>query len=307
METDGHVLGMRAGDRRELALWLSAVDGPEGAASVSAKQWEELWEGAKKSSVPVLGFGGPPGAGKSTLLRSIVQHLAPKKVIVLCIDPTSPLSGGALLGDRVRLHSGEEDDRVFIRSLASHGAVGAISPALDDMILIARNTPADIVIVEGVGSGQAEYLLKDYVDFFSVLVVPESGDGVQLLKAGTLEIADAIILNKADRPQAEILWQQLQDHFEGCILARTNGLTGDGTEALTKKILSEVKGRTGKDRVLTKKALARRLQSQLIPKLSRALAAELKGSTANPYRLRLTDEEARKTAKFVLKSVGVDA
>ncbi len=262
---------MRAGNRRELSRWFSAAD----AGKLTEKEWSALWRSALESKAVVIGVGGPPGAGKSTLLREFAERFISKKnILALCIDPTSPLSGGAFLGDRVRLQSkAVSEEKLYIRSLASHEGVGAVSPTLDDMILVGKSAGFDVIFVEGVGSGQAEYALRDFVDLFCVLLVPESGDSVQLLKAGTLELADLIILNKNDRPGAESLWQNLEESFDPKMIFRVTAQTGDGCDELVKTLEEKTKNPKLKSQRHERlvRACCRRVSLQISQKMQKTL------------------------------------
>lgn len=153
----------------------------------------------------LVGITGPPGSGKSTLVEALVRHerSAGRTVAVLAIDPTSPFSGGAILGDRVRMASLSSDPGVFIRSMATRGAMGGLAAAANDAVDVLDAAGFDMVIVETVGVGQDEVDVVRSVHTVAVLVVPGLGDDVQTEKAGILEIADVFVLNKADREGAE--------------------------------------------------------------------------------------------------------
>lgn len=150
----------------------------------------------------VIGFTGPPGAGKSTLVNSVTSVLRGegRRVGIIAVDPTSPFSGGAMLGDRIRMERHYLDHGVFIRSLATRGGVGGLSPATKDVIKLMRAFGFDYILVETVGVGQTELDVMAAVDTVVVVVVPEAGDSIQTMKAGLMEIADVFVVNKADRP-----------------------------------------------------------------------------------------------------------
>jgi LAO/AO transport system kinase len=153
-------------------------------------------------TVPVLGLTGPPGAGKSTLVNVIVRHhrAAGRTVGVLAVDPTSPLTGGALLGDRIRLEGASGDPGVFFRSLASRGAQGGLSDATRRAVRVLGAAGFDEVIVETVGAGQSQVDIMRLADTVVVVLIPGAGDEMQALKAGMMEIADVFACNKADLP-----------------------------------------------------------------------------------------------------------
>lgn len=169
----------------------------------SLKILSELY--AKKRGVPILGITGLPGAGKSTLVDQLLHHLRGqnKTVGVIAIDPSSPFSGGALLGDRIRMQRHATDEGVFIRSLGSRGAHGGLSQATHDVALCLDAFGFDQLIIESVGVGQTELDIMSLATTTVVVLVPEAGDAVQTLKAGLMEIADIFVVNKADRPGAD--------------------------------------------------------------------------------------------------------
>lgn len=160
----------------------------------------------------VIGFTGPPGAGKSTLVNTFIGELRRRgqTVGVIAVDPSSPISGGALLGDRVRMNDHTGDDGVFIRSLASRGHVGGLTPAAVRMIDAFDAAGKDVVILETVGAGQAEIDVAQVADIRIVLNAPGLGDDIQAMKSGILDIADILVVNKSDLAGADKTYQQLK-------------------------------------------------------------------------------------------------
>ena len=160
-----------------------------------------------------IGITGPPGAGKSTLTDQLIQLILDdnKSVGVLAVDPTSPFSGGALLGDRVRMNHFLFNEDVFIRSMASHGDLGGLAHKAQEVGDILAASGKDIIIYETVGVGQGEHEVAEAVDMTIVILVPESGDEIQLMKAGLIEIADVFVVNKSDRDGADRLVQSLKN------------------------------------------------------------------------------------------------
>jgi LAO/AO transport system kinase len=152
-----------------------------------------------------IGITGPPGAGKSTITNKLAFHYSNqnKKVAIIAVDPTSPFTGGALLGDRVRMTDVEMNDNVFIRSMASRGSLGGLSKKTKEAADIFDAAGFDFVLLETVGVGQSELDIVSAADTTVVVLVPESGDSIQAMKAGLMEIADFFVLNKSDRPGAE--------------------------------------------------------------------------------------------------------
>lgn len=159
----------------------------------------------------VVGFTGPPGAGKSTLVNALIRTLraAGKTVGVIAVDPSSPVSGGAILGDRIRMTAALDDDGVFVRSLASRGYLGGLSPAAVRIIDALDAAGYDIIILETVGTGQNEIDVAEVADVRVVISAPGLGDDIQAMKSGLLEIADILVVNKGDREGAERTLQQL--------------------------------------------------------------------------------------------------
>ena len=166
-----------------------------------------------------IGITGPPGAGKSTITNQLINQCIMNKesVGVIAIDPTSPFSGGALLGDRVRMNKYHDTNKVFIRSMGNHGQLGGISTKAHDVADVLAASGKDLIIFETVGVGQAEHDIIRIADLVLVVLVPESGDEVQLMKAGLIEIGDIFAVNKSDRPGANKLASRLKNtlHLRG--------------------------------------------------------------------------------------------
>src|ERR1700761_7890641 len=161
---------------------------------------------------PIIGITGPPGAGKSTLVNGIIDELVKtgSKIAVLAIDPTSPFNFGSLLGDRIRMSSHFNHPDVFIRSLATRGSLGGLSAKTIEMSDVLRAAGFDYVLIETVGVGQSEVEIAGLADITFVVLVPEGGDEIQSIKSGLMEIADAFIVNKADRDGADLFANNLQ-------------------------------------------------------------------------------------------------
>jgi LAO/AO transport system kinase len=159
----------------------------------------------------IIGITGPPGAGKSTLVDQFIGELVKeKKVAVLCIDPSSPFNMGAILGDRIRMNQWYTHPNVFIRSLASRGSMGGLHPKIIEVTELVKATGFDYIILETVGVGQSEIEIAGLADTTVVVVVPESGDEIQTMKAGLMEIADVFVVNKSDRPDADAFVKNLR-------------------------------------------------------------------------------------------------
>jgi LAO/AO transport system kinase len=163
-------------------------------------------------TVPIIGITGPPGAGKSTLVNALVKKLleSNKRIAVLAVDPSSPFNQGALLGDRIRMSASFNHPEVFIRSMASRGSLGGLAEKTIEITDVLRSSNFDIILVETVGIGQSEIDIIGLADLTVVVLVPESGDEVQHIKSGLMEIADVFVINKADREGADFFANNLK-------------------------------------------------------------------------------------------------
>jgi len=198
---------MRNGSRVALSRLLSEVENHREQAGEIVQQLAPRIGEAMR-----IGFTGPPGAGKSTLAAAYVKRLLQegKRVGILAVDPTSPFSGGALLGDRVRMSAIANDPDVFVRSVATRGDLGGLAEAAGDMADVLDAAGYDTILYETVGVGQSELEIVQYADCTAVILVPESGDAIQGMKAGLMEIADVFVINKADREGADRFAADLQ-------------------------------------------------------------------------------------------------
>jgi LAO/AO transport system kinase len=243
MADDDRTLAERllAGDKRALARGISLVedDDPEGWALV-----REVYP--HTGAAAVVGFTGPPGAGKSTLIGALVKHqrASDRTVAVLSIDPSSPFRGGALLGDRIRLSEHFLDPGVFIRSMATRGALGGLAEAALQAALLMDAAGRDDVFLETVGVGQAEVDVIDHADSIVLVLIPGSGDSIQALKAGVMEIPDIIVVNKADHPLTDTMVREIRGVLslapvEGgwnVPVVKTEAVHGRGVEELAAKL-----------------------------------------------------------------------
>jgi LAO/AO transport system kinase len=197
----------RSGDRRALARLLTAVENRTPVAEHALRRLHPL-----AGAAHLVGITGPPGAGKSTLVAALIAELrrAGRTVAVVAVDPSSPITGGALLGDRVRMQAYASDDGVFIRSMASRGHAGGLAATSTAAAAVLDASGFDVVLLETVGTGQSEVEVAAAADTTVVLEAPEMGDEVQAIKAGLLEVADIVVVNKGDRPGAQRTAAQLR-------------------------------------------------------------------------------------------------
>jgi LAO/AO transport system kinase len=188
-----------AGDRRALARLLTAVENRTAVAEAALRRLYPKAGGAH-----LVGITGPPGSGKSTLVAALIAAVreAGRAVAVVAVDPSSPITGGALLGDRVRMQSYADDRDVFIRSMASRGHAGGLASTTTAAAAVLDASGFDLVLIETVGTGQSEVEVAAAADTTVVLEAPEMGDEVQAIKAGLLEVADLVVVNKGDKPGA---------------------------------------------------------------------------------------------------------
>ena len=231
------VKGLLAGERRALARAISIVDNDEPESREIIKQIF-----SKTGNIRTVGFTGPGGAGKSSLVGKLIPECQGLgyKVAVLAVDPTSPITGGAILGDRVRMQGNLGNDKVFMRSMASRGAMGGVSKSLRNAIRILDVAGYNIVLIESVGAGQLEVEISRVVDLTVVVFTPHTGDNVQAVKAGLTEIGDIYVVNKADLEGATSLYQTVVDLIGDTkrkpAVLKTSAKTGEGVGELAKNI-----------------------------------------------------------------------
>ncbi|MCS7234367.1 MAG: methylmalonyl Co-A mutase-associated GTPase MeaB [Armatimonadota bacterium] len=265
----------------------------------------------------VVGLTGPPGAGKSTLADALTRLLRRRgqRVGVVAVDPTSPFTGGALLGDRIRLVDHSSDPHVFVRSLASRGSLGGLSEAAGDVVRVLDAMGCEVVLLETVGAGQVEVDVVRAADTVVVVAVPGLGDAVQALKAGMMEIADVFAVNKADHPDADRTVAELvnmlrlapRDGWEPPVV-RTVATTGEGVEELLAAVdrhrkHQEAEGLLGRRRRERARAeVLRAAEAQLRRALLQEASALVEELAAQVQSGRLTVGEA---ARLLLQRAGV--
>ena len=273
------IAGVRAGDRRAIGRAISLAErlGPEGRELVAALHPDtgRAWR---------VGITGPPGAGKSTLISGLAGLLrrAGRSVAVVSVDPTSPFTRGAVLGDRIRLADHFLDPGVFIRSMASRGHQGGLAEATADAVLVLDAAGFDVVLVETVGSGQNEVEVQSLAETVVLALMPGSGDGVQAIKAGLMEIPDVLAVSKADRPGADVLVSELANAltlvpagpWEPPIV-RVAALDGTGLDELWEAVERHRAFLAGEGRLEARRrdGLARQLRALAADRLARRVEA----------------------------------
>lgn len=225
------IIQLNSGDFRTLARTISLVEN-------ESEGYEELLLQLTSSKATIIGITGAPGAGKSSLVDALIGEMIKdeKKVGILCVDPSSPFNKGALLGDRIRMSEWYNHPGVFIRSLASKGSLGGLHPKIIEITDVMKSAGFDYIIIETVGVGQSEVDIAALADITIVMLVPESGDVIQTMKAGLMEVADIFVINKCDRPGA--------DHFYNALKQMLGPARNKNSEKIPiiKTIASEKKG-----------------------------------------------------------------
>ena len=232
----------RAGDIRALARLISLVEDESPRVRSVIKELLPSTGGAR-----IIGLTGSPGVGKSTVTGALVGafRAAGGRVAVLAVDPTSPFTGGALLGDRVRMQEHATDDQVFIRSMASRGHLGGLAASTPQAIRVLDAAGFELIIIETVGVGQAEVAIASLADSVVVLLAPGMGDAIQAAKAGILEVADLFVVNKADKPDSQQVVRDLRNmialanHAEGAWkppIISTMAMRGEGIDEVMSRL-----------------------------------------------------------------------
>lgn len=280
--------GLKSGSIRSLARLITHVENRE-----------QGWIGAMREiypstgMIPVIGITGPAGGGKSTLTSRITEILTEmgRRPGIIAVDPSSPFSGGSLLGDRCRMRGAEASDNVYIRSMSSRGTLGGLNPAVMDAARLMEAFGQDVIVIETVGVGQGEVEIVRTADLVLVVCVPGLGDSVQALKAGLMEIADIYVVNKADKPGADQLVQELESMLDlgrtgienRPPVLKTSADNGDGVKKLVETAferLSALNNDVGKKREKAGREIRKFVEVELMEQIWYKLAGNGKIESA---------------------------
>ncbi len=296
VELDHWVEQIRGGEARPLARALTEIEnrGPRADSLLKA-----LFPYSGKALR--IGVTGAPGAGKSTLVDRLARHLRRqgRTIAIVAVDPTSPYSGGSLLGDRVRMQSHHADDGVFVRSMATRGVLGGLAPTAADVVTVLEAAGNDVVLIETVGVGQAEVDIVKWASRVALVLTPAMGDDVQTMKAGVMEIADVFVINKSDQPgadrierQVEALLSLLPDDRPGPPIVRTVAVEDQGVDKLLDALdsLPESHARLAagwKERLveMVKQRMAERVLGRIDDSRLDEMARAVAEGRENPYDL----------------------
>ena len=285
---------MLSGNRRYLARLISLIENED---SLAQEVLIQLYKHTGKAHV--IGVTGPPGSGKSSLVTKLTAEFRKrsKTIGVVCVDPSSPFTGGALLGDRIRMQEHSLDDDVYVRSMGTRGHLGGLSRAASDAVRVIDAFGKDIIFVETVGTGQSEVEVIEIAHTVIVTDVPGSGDDIQAIKAGIMEIADIFVVNKSDYPGADKKVTELNTMLDLDSRERawrppvllTNSRTGEGVAELADKLQEHLKYLKDSG-ILEQKGLKRsreELQSIMKYKLTQELSQKLQGKPEYEEAIRM--------------------
>ncbi len=277
-----------AGDKRALARGITLIENDDPAG------WELVREVFPRTGrARIVGLTGPPGVGKSTLIGALTAEMrkADREVAVLSIDPSSPFTRGALLGDRIRLSDHFLDAGVFIRSMASRGALGGLSEATLQAALLMDASGKDDVFIETVGVGQAEIDIVDHGDTIVLVLMPGSGDSIQALKAGVMEIPDIIVVNKSDHPMTDTMIREIRGVLSlgpstswRVPIVKTEAAKGEGVAELAEKI-SEHREHIEAEGTLDERR-ARNLRNEVLELAAARMRRRLEAAVADDTSIR---------------------
>jgi LAO/AO transport system kinase len=317
MSTEGLIRRIRSRDLRAIAKTLSRVENDSGPETQRLLQ--KLYSHAGNATI--VGVTGSPGAGKSTLVDQLALHYrkADKLVGVIAVDPSSPFSGGALLGDRIRMKSLATDPGVFIRSMATRGRMGGLSAAVHDAVVVLDAAGYDFLLIETVGAGQDEIDIVKTAQVTVVVLVPGMGDDVQTIKAGMMEIGDVLVINKADRDSASRTQKELEAMLsigrreDGWVppIVRTIAVRGEGIDQLAAAVDSvrnflQSGSKASQERrlKLLKESIFELLRDRMMERIRSATPEAELTAALTALSQRRTDPYA--VVENLLKSAGLD-
>ena len=260
------IQNLEANNQRDLSRLITEIENTDVEKSVDL---DKLFR--KTNHAIRIGITGPPGAGKSSITNELIKNFIKTnhKVGVIAIDPTSPFSGGSLLGDRVRMNQYHNNENIFIRSMSTQGQLGGLSRKAQDIGDILAIAGKDIIIYETVGVGQGEYDIVNVADLTIIVLVPEAGDEVQLMKAGLIEVGDLFIVNKSDRKGAKQLTEKLKSIINinkeiNRPIFNTTAKEGKGIEELFKGIMNKYEELDATGHILKRQKIRYRLRVKKI-------------------------------------------
>ncbi len=285
--------GVQKGDFLLLAKTISRIENKtEGV--------DTFLQALLPKAVPIIGVTGPPGAGKSTLISALIGEWIKegKRIAVLSVDPSSPFHKGAILGDRIRMKEWYLHPNVFIRSLASRGHLGGLTSSMIELTTLLQSVGFDRIILETVGVGQSEVEVASLADTTIVVLVPEAGDEVQMMKSGLMEVANLFVVNKSDRPDAQVFANHIAQMImengqdaDAIKVIKTVASQGEGIQSLNEAIMAHqqiVNQQGGNQRLILSKVIqlivAHRLRQIDSKKMETALVAALKSPQFNIFK-----------------------
>ena len=283
--------GLKSKDSKYIAKAISMIENSNSESEILLKEVNK-----KNKHSMRIGITGPPGAGKSTITNQLIQNLREenKSVCALLVDPTSPFTKGAILGDRIRITNKHNDKNLFIRSIASRGFKGGLADNIDSIAEILEYAGFDIIIFETVGVGQIELDVIESVDSVIVVLVPESGDDIQMMKAGLIEIADIYAINKSDRKDSDKLYLILKNMLELShgnwlpSIIKTVATKGDGISDLYDEIKNHRKY------LLDSKVIYKKYDQRYLKKIKDKLIQDFEDNFLNEKRVNELNAEVEK-------------